>query len=96
MKKRDRYEITTNDYGMFITDRKTQDIYTNTNVDDFKKLRVLLNYQDQKIDNLKRQLTLTEKALTLAREYMFNVMCADDVPTEHWFVTCAENNWKPS
>ena len=52
MKKSDRYEITTNDYGMFITDRKTQDIYTNTNIDDFKKLRVLLNYQDQKIDNL--------------------------------------------
>ena len=96
MKKCDRYNITTNANGMFITDRKTEDIWVNTNIDDFKKLCVLLNYQDQKIDNLKCQLTLTEKALTLAREYMFNVMCADDVPFEEWFLYCAKNNIKPS
>lgn len=96
MKKSDRYEITTNDYGLFITDRKTQDIYINTNINDFKKLHVLLNYQDQKIDNLKHRLALIEKALTLAREYMFNIMCADDVPFEEWFIYCAKNNMKPS
>ena len=45
---------------------------------------------------LKQQLALTEKALKLAREYMFNVMCADDVPFESWFIECAKNDWKPS
>ena len=63
----------------------------------------LLNKQDQRIkeleeknQQLKQQLELTEKALKLAREYMFNVMCADDVPFESWFIECAKNDWKPS
>lgn len=47
-------------------------------------------------EELKQQLAVTEKALKLAREYMFNVMCADDVPFESWFIVCAKNDWKPS
>lgn len=50
-----------------------------------------INYNE-----LKQQLALTEKALKLAREYMFNVMCADDVPFESWFIECAKNDWKTS
>lgn len=52
--------------------------------------------KDQHIAELEGKLALTEKALKLAREYMFNVMCAEDVPTEHWFIYCAENNIDPS
>ena len=43
-----------------------------------------------------KELETYKKALTLAREYMFNVMCADDVPFESWFIECAKNNRKPS
>ena len=39
---------------------------------------------------------ILKKALKLAREYMFNVMCADDVPFESWFIECAKNDWKTS
>lgn len=46
--------------------------------------------------NKDEELEIYKKALTLAREYMFNVMCADDVPFESWFIECAKNNWKPS
>ena len=53
-------------------------------------------YWNKKYDDCQQQLELTEKALKLAREYMFNVMCADDVPFESWFIECAKNNWKPS
>jgi hypothetical protein len=30
------------------------------------------------------------KALELSREYMFNVMCADDVPSIEWFIKKAK------
>lgn len=30
------------------------------------------------------------KALELSREYMFNVMCADDVPSIEWFIKNAK------
>lgn len=53
-------------------------------------------YWNKKYDDCQQQLALTEKALKLAREYMFNVMCADDVPFESWFIECAKNDWKPS
>ena len=53
-------------------------------------------YWNKKYDDCQQQLALTEKALKLAREYMFNVMCADDVPFESWFIECAKNGWKPS
>lgn len=53
-------------------------------------------YWNKKYDDCQQQLELTEKALKLAREYMFNVMCADDVPFESWFIECAKNDWKPS
>lgn len=53
-------------------------------------------YWNKKYDDCQQQLALTEKALKLAREYMFNVMCADDVPFESWFIDCAKNDWKPS
>ena len=41
-----------------------------------------------------KEIKIYKKALTLAREYMFNVMCAEDVPSEEWFIKCAkeENN----
>ena len=52
--------------------------------------------QEEKIADLAKQLETYKKALTLAREYMFNVMCADDVPFESWFIECAKNNRKPS
>ena len=39
---------------------------------------------------LRERLKLTEKALELAREYMFNVMCADDVPSKEWFIEKAK------
>lgn len=53
-------------------------------------------YWNKKYDDCQQQLALTEKALKLAREYMFNVMCADDVPFESWFIECAKNDWKSS
>lgn len=34
------------------------------------------------------------KALQLARKYMFNVMCAEDVPSEEWFIKCAKEGLK--
>lgn len=50
----------------------------------------------QKLVEKDKKLEIYNKALTLAREYMFNVMCADDVPFENWFIDCAINNRKPS
>lgn len=38
---------------------------------------------------------LLQKSLSLSRKYMSNVMCADDVPFEEWFIKCAINNWEP-
>ena len=35
---------------------------------------------------------LLELALTKAREYMFNVMCADDVPSIDWFIQLAKED----
>lgn len=34
------------------------------------------------------------KALELSREYMFNVMCADDVPSIEWFIKNAKEMMK--
>lgn len=34
------------------------------------------------------------KALELSREYMFNVMCADDVPSIEWFIKNAKEMLK--
>lgn len=66
-----------------------------------KKMRELqelnkleVNIKDLEILNLKQQLGITQKALKLAREYMFNVMCAEDVPSEDWFIKCAEEDKK--
>lgn len=40
--------------------------------------------------NLLKQLEIRDKALNLAREYMFKGMCSDDVPCVEWFIKCAE------
>lgn len=34
------------------------------------------------------------KALELSREYMFNIMCADDVPSIEWFIKNAKEIMK--
>lgn len=49
-------------------------------------------YKEHKV--LKQQLDEKSTALKLCREYMFKVMCAEDVPSEEWFIECAkeENN----
>ena len=56
---------------------------------------------DDRINELERTLIdenrerkITEKALSLARKYMFNVMCAEDVPSEEWFIKCAKEDLK--
>lgn len=40
------------------------------------------------------ELDIYKESLKLCREYMFKVMCAEDVPSEEWFIECAkeENN----
>ena len=45
--------------------------------------------QKDKIADLEAKLAESEKALKLCREHMFKVMCADDVPSEEWFIKCA-------
>lgn len=92
MSKEKRFEYTKDKHSIFmawISDAKTDADYITTSQEDMKNLTILLNEQD-------RQLEIYKKALTLAREYMFNVMCADDVPSENWFIKCAKNNQKPS
>lgn len=44
----------------------------------------------KKLLDLKREIKILDKALELSRKYMFNVMCADDVPSVDWFVKCAD------
>lgn len=61
-------------------------------IDDKKYIDV--DYFNQKMCENTKEIETLRKALTLAREYMFNVMCADDVPFEEWFIKCAKNNWK--
>ena len=48
----------------------------------------------EKLWHLERQLAEKDNALKLAREYMFNVMCADDVPSIEWFIKCAKEKLK--
>lgn len=60
-----------------------------------KELIYTLITRDFIIDNNRREVEMLKKALKLAREYMFNVMCADNVPSEEWFIECAKNNTKP-
>lgn len=69
-----------------IKESKSQDIITIAN--QIEKERNL----SQQVADLEAKLALTKKALQLAREYMFKVMCADDVPSEEWFIKCAKGN----
>ena len=45
---------------------------------------------DNTIEMYAEKCKVLEKALKLSREYMFNVMCADDVPSVEWFIKCAK------
>ena len=56
----------------------------------------LRNKLEEKHKQLIEENEILKKALKLAREYMFNVMCADDVPFESWFIECAKNDWETS
>ena len=63
---------------------------TEEQKDELIKLRFeQLTEAKTKIADLEAKLAESEKALKLCREHMFKVMCADDVPSEEWFIKCA-------
>ena len=82
MEERYIYHWDDYDYIETIYDTKEEKEYT-----DMQYITCVLNEQDQENAVLK-------KALSLARKYMFNVMCAEDVPSEEWFIKCAKEMMK--
>jgi hypothetical protein len=56
----------------------------------YDEVEELKNQSEEK----EKEIEIYKKALTLAREYMFKVMCAEDVPSEEWFIEYSkeENN----
>lgn len=59
-----------------------------------RKQEIEFSMQDK--NELRQQLAEKDKeietkntALKLCREYMFNIMCSEDVPSEEWFIKCA-------
>ena len=91
-----RIGIVLNNQNQQIAELKKQLEEKEKEVETLKAKLETAEYWNKKYDDCQQQLALTEKALKLAREYMFNVMCADDVPFESWFIECAKNDWKPS
>lgn len=61
---------------------------------DLQTAYTYIQSQKDKIADLETKLAEKDNALKLAREYMFNVMCADDVPSTEWFIKCAKEKLK--
>ena len=60
------------------------EVQTCCEVEEYKEIA------DNTIEMYAEKFKVLEKALKLSREYMFNVMCADDVPSVEWFIKCAK------
>lgn len=60
------------------------EVQTCCEVEEYKEIA------DNTIEMYAEKCKVLEKALKLSREYMFNVMCADDVPSVEWFIKCAK------